>query len=111
MITTSTGLSLVARPCGARSATFILPRGPAPADDLLQALRLGAPGGAVVRVDVAAVVHLRAGKTDHLPSRETGVAAVHRVAENAFDRVRAQQRKERRALDRREFSVLLLRCE
>ena len=62
-------------------------------------------------VDVVAPTHVRARIADHLPSDQVGIAAVHRVAEHAFDRMLAQESKEVGGLDGSQPGVLVGRWQ
>ena len=62
-------------------------------------------------IDLFAVIHLRAGKTDELPADQSGVAAVHGVAEHTLDGVRAENLEEVGLLDGHQLLVLLGRRE
>src|SRR6476469_8367719 len=73
-IATSTGLRRVGS-----LATLVFPRRVTVASHLLETLRRRPPRFAVVRVDVRAVVHERAGEAHHLPAREILVTAVHGI--------------------------------
>ena len=59
-------------------------------------------------VYLIAVAHLGPGIADQLPTDQAGVAAVHGVAEHAFDCVRAQELEEARTLDGLQLLVLFV---
>ena len=86
---------------------LVFPRLSGTPHDLFQAGWLRSPGLSEVLVDFVAVVHLGAGITDQLPTDQAGIAAVHGVAEHAFDGVRAQELEEVRLLNRSELGVLI----
>src|SRR5258706_5491271 len=88
-------------------ALLVFPRLSWPPHDLFQAGWLGPPGLPEVLVDFVAVTHLGARIADQLPTDQAGVAAVHRVAEHAFDSVGAQELEETRLLNRLELRVLI----
>src|SRR5438105_9786508 len=92
-------------------ALLVFPGLSRPPGDLFQAGWLGPPGLPEVLVDFVAVAHLRARIADQLPADEAGVAAVHGVAEHAFDGLLAQELEEMRLLNRAEPSVLIGRRE
>src|SRR5258708_5035211 len=87
-------------------AFLVFPRLSGPSRDLFQAGWLRPPGLPEVLVDFVAIAHLGAGIADQLPADQSGVAAVHGVAEHAFDGVSAQQLEEMRPLHRSELRVL-----
>ena len=58
-------------------------------DDLCEAPRFAVEGLTVIFVDLIAIVHQRPGVSDELPSDQAGIAAMHGIAEHAFDRVLA----------------------
>src|SRR5579864_1079008 len=88
-------------------ALLVFPRVPRSARDLFQAGWLRPPGLPEVLVDFVAIAHPRAGITHQLPTDQAGVAAMHGVAEHAFDSVGAQELEEMRLLNRAEFGVLI----
>src|SRR5207253_1550876 len=88
-------------------ALLVFPGLSRPPHDLFQAGWLRPPGLPEVLVDFIAVAHLGAGIADQLPTDQAGVAAVHGVAEHAFDRVSAQELEESRLLYRSELGVLI----
>jgi hypothetical protein len=61
--------------------------------------------------DLIGPAHVWSRKTDHLPANQPGIAAVHRIAEHAFDHVLAKQAKEAGVFDIPKFLVLSLRRE
>src|SRR5712691_5364353 len=88
-------------------ALLVFPRLSWPPHDLFQAGGLRPPGLPEVLVDFVAVAHLGAGIADQLPTDQACIAAVHGVAEHAFDSVRAQELEETRLLNRLELGVLI----
>ena len=88
---------------------LVFPRLSGPPHDLLQARWFGPPRLPEMLVDVVPVAHLRPWITHQLPADQPGIAAVHRVAKHAFDRMGAEQLKEARFLDRRQLLNLLFR--
>src|SRR5437879_3574659 len=81
-------------------ALLVFPGFSGPPRDLFQAGWLGPPGLPEVLVDFVAVTHLGAGISGQLPTDQAGVAAVHGIAEHAFDGVRPQELEEPRLLNR-----------
>jgi hypothetical protein len=77
------------------------------ANHLQEADGFAPPGQAVVLVDLVAVVHERAWISDKLPTDQSGIPAVHRVAEHTLDRVLPQEAEERCRLDGSKLVVLL----
>src|SRR5437016_4716075 len=88
-------------------ALLVFPGFSGPPGDLFQAGWLRPPGLPEVLVDFVAVAHLRAGIAGQLPTDQAGVAAVHGVAEHAFDGVGPQELEETRLLNRAELGVLI----
>ena len=80
-------------------------------DHLLEAHRLGAPGLAVMFVNVVPVAHYWPGIPDKLPPDEVRIAAVHGVREHAFDGVGAQHPEKNRCFDGPQPLVLFLRLQ
>src|SRR6185503_17614707 len=72
-IATSTGFKRVGS-----LPTFVFPGREPMAGHLLETFRRGPPRLAVMRVDVCAIVHQRAGEADQLPPGQICVATVHR---------------------------------
>ena len=88
-------------------ALLVFPRLSGPPHDLFKAGWLRPPGLPEVLVDFVAIAHLRAGIANQLPTDQAGVAAVHGVAEHAFDGVSPQKLKETRLLNRLQLAILI----
>ena len=67
---------------------------------------LGAKSLAVIFFDFLEIAHARAGKAYKLPADHTGVSAVNRITEHAFDRVLAEEGKEQGRFDLAQSLVL-----
>src|SRR5580700_3986590 len=87
-------------------ALLVFPRLTRAPCNLFQTGRLRPPGLPEVLIDLIAVAHLGTGITDQLPTNQTRVAAVHGVAEHAFDRMSAQELEKPRRFDGLQLFVL-----
>src|ERR1700694_2758602 len=88
-------------------ALLVFPRLARPTRNLFQTGWFRPPGLPEVLVDLIAVAHPWPGIADQLPADQARVAAVHGVAEHAFDRVSRGQVAEARTLDGLQLLVLL----
>src|SRR5207302_7324619 len=86
-------------PAAASSCLGVLTGPHGTAENLRQTGGLGAEGSAVVPVDVVKIAHARPRKADELPADQVPVAAMHGIAEHAFNRVGAEEREKQRVLD------------
>src|ERR1700719_931456 len=85
---------------------LVFPRLARPTRNLFQTCWFRPPGLPEVLVDLIAVAHPWPGIANQLPADQARIAAVHGVAEHAFDGVSTQELEEARTLD--DLQLLLL---